>query len=89
MKLNAGNIQDLTTPRYVERIFVKNGHKCKSIVDTHSNPENRIAPYFTMDTDLTENIDELNADYHNYVAAFLGFDLTAVSNLKNINRSAW
>ena len=36
-----------------------------------------------------ENIEELNADYHNYVAAFLGFDVTTGSNLKNINRSAW
>ena len=89
MKLNVWNIQDLTTPRYVERIFVRNGHKCKSIVDTHCMLETRIAPYFTMDTDLTENIDELNTDYHNYVAAFLGFDVTLGSILTNINRSAW
>lgn len=91
-KLGSAHINDLTNPRYIEKIQAI-GDKCyKVICDTHTSRGEEgmiISPKFTMDSDLTENINELNTDYHNFVASSLGFDLTLGKVLQGINRSNW
>ena len=89
-KLSSSIIRDLTTPRYIEKIGENsNDGRYKVIVDTHCYPVTVISPKFTMDSDLTENIDELNSDYHNHVAKHLGFDLNLGVELARINRGSW
>lgn len=90
MKLTAAHIEDLTLPRYIERIItLPNMKQYKAIVDTHTHGEAVISPKFAMGSDLTKNVDELNKDYHNTVAEILGFDLNLGINLTRINRSSW
>ena len=89
MKLSILHIEDLTTPRYIEKTIEYKKKFYKVIVDTHSHIEHIISPKFTTDTDLTENIDELNRDYHNHVAKHLGFDLNLGVELARINRGSW
>ena len=48
-----------------------------------------ISPKFSIDSDLAMRIDELNRDYHNFVANFLGFDIESAIGLARINRSSW
>ena len=89
-KLSSSIIRDLTTPRYIEKIGKNSSDgRYKVIVDTHSYPVTVISPKFTMDSDLTENIDELNRDYHNHVAKHLGFDLSIGEIMQGINRGSW
>lgn len=93
MKLTKGHIEDLILPRYVERIKENRNGKYKVIVDTHSSRKEKngmvISPKFSIDSDLTMRIDELNRDYHNFIANSLGFNIESAVELARINRSSW
>lgn len=90
MKLTAAHIEDLTLPRYIERmITLPNMKQYKVIVDTHAMMEREVSPKFSVDSDLSEDVEELNKEYHNDIAWVLGFDLNLGINLTRINRSSW
>ena len=92
MRLTDEHISDLTEPRYVEKIQSIGGKQFKVIVDTHSSRGKEGMPIsikFSMDTDLTMRIDDLNGVYHNFVAKCLGFDIESAIGLSRINRSSW
>lgn len=77
----------------MERIKKNRNGKYKVIVDTHSSRKEKngmvISPKFSIDSDLTMRIDDLNSVYHNFVAKCLGFDIESAIGLARINRSSW
>lgn len=81
-RLTSGHIKDLTTPRYVWKI---KDYK-KYIIDTHSNP---IVAEEYLGDDLSGDVEQMNTEYHNDIAWFLGFNLKIGLEMQRINRSAW
>lgn len=86
IKLTILHIEDLTTPRYVEKP-VWNDTK-KGIIDTHAYPQ-PILNVFDKSEDIQDILDIMNAHYHNHIIRHLGFDLSLGPVMQGINRSEW